>query len=66
MSKTFTTDQINNWKMYEKIRKYGKYNMFDFRARELSNMDSDEWLFCLENYCELKQAVERDNREATF
>lgn len=53
----FTPDQIRNWKAYERVRVGGRFNMFDPRARSLTNMSRDEWIFCMKNYSALNTVV---------
>ena len=47
---------IEKFKEYEKIRKQGLYNMFDSRARELSNLTKDEWLTIMKDYDKFSDA----------
>ena len=54
---TFTKQEINNYKSYEQVRKSGAYNMFDSRARLSSGLTKEEYLFVMENYGALKEAV---------
>jgi hypothetical protein len=51
----YTEQQIKNWSIYEGIRQSGMFNMFDRRAMAMTNMDKDEWLFCMEHYNDLKK-----------
>jgi hypothetical protein len=55
---TFTDQQLNDWKTYEHIRSSGQYNMLDPRARQLTGMSRDDYLFVIENYSALKKAYE--------
>ena len=48
--KQFNPDQISNWRAYERVRLGGRFNMFDPRARTLTTMSRDEWVFCMEHY----------------
>lgn len=54
----FTAEQLANWALYEEVRRVGKYNMLDSRARELTGLSQDEYFFVLDNYSELKAAYE--------
>jgi hypothetical protein len=54
----YTPAQLADWKRYEKVRASGKYNMFDPRARDKTNLDRDEYLFVMKHYAELREAVE--------
>ena len=41
---------------YEKIRKEGRYNMFDPQARALSSLDRNEWVTIMTDYEKLANA----------
>lgn len=53
----FTQYDIDDWKAYEKVRKGGKWNMFDPRARIATGLSSERYSFVMKNYSELKKAV---------
>lgn len=54
----FTTDQLDDWAIYEAVRADGSYNMFDPRARRLTGLSGEKYSFVMENYSALKSAVE--------
>lgn len=54
----FTPQQIANWKAYERVRKGGRYNMFDLRARRATGLGSEAYSFTMENFSELQAAAE--------
>jgi hypothetical protein len=54
----FTQAQIANWRIYEEIRQGGRYNMYDPRAREMTDMSVSEWCLNMDKYAELKEAAE--------
>ena len=54
---THTKDQLNNWRRYEEVRQQGRFNMLDFRARQLTGLTREEYLHCLQNYGSLKRAA---------
>lgn len=54
----FSKTQLNNWWSYEKIRRSGKYNMFDRLAQIVSGLTEEEYFFCIDNYSLLKRAFE--------
>lgn len=56
--KGFTESQISNWRRYEAQRVDGSYNMFDPMAREATGLSKEDYLFCLKNYSELREAAE--------
>lgn len=53
----FTDKQKKDFARYVAIQHGGRYNMFDPRARALTNMDRAEWVFCMEHYDALEQAT---------
>ena len=54
---TFTEQQIKDWKAYERVRKGGRWNMFDPRARMATKLDSKAYGFVMENFSALKDAA---------
>ena len=46
---------------YEKVRKSGKYNMYDPRARQLTGLDPEEYVFAMRNYSALAQKYKKPN-----
>lgn len=52
---TFTTQQIKNFKAYERVRASGKFNMFDPRAQQAASLNRNDFMFVLENYSGLKE-----------
>jgi hypothetical protein len=56
----FTDYQLANWKSYERVRKGGKFNMFDPRARAATRLDHEEYSFVMRHYSALKVAVEQE------
>lgn len=54
----FTEQQLRHWWSYENVRKSGKFNMFDPRARKATRLDGDEYSFVMNNYSALKDAAE--------
>lgn len=51
----FSEAEISNWRAYERVRRLGKFNMFDPRARSMTGMSSDEWVFCMKHYAALRE-----------
>ena len=58
VSRRFTNQQLSDWKRYEKVRKRGKWNMFFPEARAATGMSSERYSFVMQNFSELKAAVE--------
>lgn len=54
---------IDDWKAYERVRKSGLYNMFDQRARELTNLSVERFVYCMEHYTELRELAEREIKD---
>ena len=46
----FTPQQIAHWKAFERVRKSGKYNMFDPKARAATGLERDDFLFVMKNF----------------
>lgn len=57
MSTTFTPQQLSNFKRYLDIQKRGRYNMFDPRARQLTGLERDDYIFVMDNYEALAKAA---------
>ena len=57
MTTTFTPKQLANFKHYVRIQQSGMFNMFDPRARLMTTMDRDEFIFCMEHYNALEAAT---------
>ena len=49
-SAQFPPDQIADYCYYERVRKSGRYNMFDPRARQLTGLSKVEYAFVMENF----------------
>jgi hypothetical protein len=54
----FTEQQLSNFRAYEEVRKSGRFNMFDPRARKRTGLTSDEYMFVMHNYGKLKSVVD--------
>lgn len=55
----YTNKQLDDWTKYERVRKEGKWNMFDKNAQIVSGLSSEEYLFCMKNYSELKKEINK-------
>lgn len=60
---SFTQEQIANWWIYEEIRLTRNYNMLDRRAREDTDLSREDWVFCMDNYTELRTAAEAQGQD---
>lgn len=59
MSITKYSDRdIIDWRIYERVRSRGTYNMFDLRARELTGLSKDRYNYILGNYCGIQDQIE--------
>jgi len=58
----FTFIQINNWKKYEKVRMSGRYNMWFPEAQAAAGLSKEDYIFCIKNYSELREAASKDNK----
>lgn len=62
MSKPLDQITLEDFKAYERVRKSGKFNMFDSRAIQASRLDKDTYLGVISNYralCEKFPEVRR-------
>lgn len=59
----FTEEQIQNWQIYEHVRKSGWFNMFTSDARRATGLHKDEYLFVMENYDGLKAQHEAQRKD---
>lgn len=55
MSK-FTEQQLRDWKIYEKVRISGRFNMLFPEARVATGLSREDYLFVIKNYIELRDA----------
>jgi len=53
----FTIEQVKHFKAYEKVRKGGRYNMFDPAAIHSSGLTKADYVFVMKNYSELEVAA---------
>ena len=51
----FTTQQLTDWKAYERVRQGGRFNMFDPKARSASGLGAAAYTFVMTHYSELKK-----------
>lgn len=63
-TQTYTDQQLSDWKLYEKVRKSGKWNMFFPQARAATGLSSERYLFVMQHFSELKEAVEAKSANA--
>lgn len=54
----FTPEQLKNWEAFEEARLNSKFNMLDPRARQTTGLSAKDFMFCLINYQQLRQAHE--------
>jgi hypothetical protein len=58
-SKTaFTSDDLNDWQAFERVRKSGRWNMYDPHARRATGLSSERYSFVMHNFTKLKAAAE--------
>ncbi len=53
----FTEQQLADYRSYERVRKGGKFNMFDPRARRAAGLDAEQYSFVMRNFSELREAA---------
>jgi hypothetical protein len=53
----FTLIQLSNWRAYERVRKSARFNMLFPGAQEATGLNVQDFLFCIDHYDSLKNAV---------
>lgn len=53
----YTPKQLADWKDYECIRKDGRFNMFDPRAREATGLSAKSYSFVMQHYSGLEEQI---------
>ena len=46
---------------YKRVQKNGSFNMFDPRAREMTNLSKDQWSRIMKEYVKLDEAWGKDD-----
>jgi hypothetical protein len=54
-TKTFTNDELAQYDAYEAVRAEGDYNMVSRAAREATGLSTDEYIFVMKNFSELRK-----------
>ena len=54
-----TTQQLDHWRSYERVRQKGRYNMLDQNARLLTGLTAEEYSYCMTHYTALKAQITR-------
>jgi len=52
----------NKWNQYRRVQDGGRYNMFDPRAKRLTTLTRREWVTIMENYSDLKDKYEPEEK----
>ena len=55
MSVQITIEEFNE---FEEVRQNGLYNMFDPKARELTDLSKEQWMIIIKDYDKLNKAWE--------
>lgn len=53
----FTKTQLAAFRAYEIVRKSGRFNMFDPRARQATGLSDDNYSFVMKYYTDLREKV---------
>ena len=53
----FSDRDIVDWRSYERVRLTGRFNMFDPRAREMTGMTRERYIFILEQYSNIQDQI---------
>ena len=51
---------IIDWRAYERVREGGVYNMFDPRARIMTGLSQERYIFILGNYSTIQDQINED------
>lgn len=54
----FTAKQISDWRAYERVRKDGRWNMYDPNARNATGLSAERYRFVMQNFAGLKAQAE--------
>lgn len=55
---TFTSDDLADWREYERVRQSGCYNMLDPNARWETGLSKERYIFVMQNFAALKAAAQ--------
>ena len=50
-----------DFKEYKRVQQSGMFNMFDPRAREMTNLSKEQWIRIIKEYDKLDKAWSEDN-----
>lgn len=65
MKTKFTEQQLLDWERYEKVRQGGRHNMYFPGAMAETGLSSERYSFVMDNYSELKEAVEATDKASS-
>ena len=54
----FTDEQINHFRQYERVRRSGLYNMWDFKAVIATGLTQEQYFFVMGSYGPLSQQAQ--------
>ena len=49
----------NEWQEYKEVQETGMFNMLEPRAREMTTLSKEKWLYIIKNYNELTLIYEK-------
>ena len=53
----FTSKQLSDFREYEKVRLSGRFNMLDPKARQMTGLSYDDYVFTMKHYGDLRDAA---------
>ena len=62
----FDTTQMKHYFAYESVRDSGEFNMWSLQAQLATGLTTEQYLFAMRNYDDLRKQAEEDLREATM
>lgn len=60
----FTKLQLDQWKVYEHVRRSSKFNMFTKEARRATGLNEEDYMFIIDHYSELAHVVQHADIKA--
>lgn len=62
--KKYSDKDISDWRLYERVRLLGKFNMYDPRAIDMTQLTRERYIFIMEHYNEIRIQNQIDKIES--
>ena len=63
-NKKYSDKDISDWHLYERVRLLGKFNMYDPRAIDMTQLTRERYIFIMEHYNEIRIQNQIDKIES--